>query len=193
MNNLLRRSATPALACLVSHNTYERYTKQQKQNQSSAIAANRYGTQTTSCSVAQCEAMTKKPVESLIVAKDVPLSNDIGVNSDDNSTSKQSYQQEKNEIPGKEEKDEQEPFFHDLFPLRQLSKTIVDYPLWDENWDGRDTKVDKETYRFIRKNGVTRHIILIRHGQYDETHKVICLDMVFFAWRYTNNHNDLTH
>lgn len=80
-----------------------------------------------------------------------------------------------------------------MFPLRQLSKTIVEYPLWDENWDGRDTKVDKETYRFIRKNGVTRHIILIRHGQYDETHKVICLDMVFFAWRYTNNHNDLTH
>jgi hypothetical protein len=26
--------------------------------------------------------------------------------------------------------------------------------------------------RYIRKNGVTRHIIMIRHGQYDETHKV---------------------
>jgi len=26
--------------------------------------------------------------------------------------------------------------------------------------------------RYIRKNGVTRHIMMIRHGQYDETHKV---------------------
>ena len=26
--------------------------------------------------------------------------------------------------------------------------------------------------RYIRKKGVTRHIILIRHGQYDETFKV---------------------
>jgi len=26
--------------------------------------------------------------------------------------------------------------------------------------------------REIRKHGVTRHIICIRHGQYDETHKV---------------------
>ena len=29
----------------------------------------------------------------------------------------------------------------------------------------------RQRERYIRKNGVTRHIILIRHGQYDETHK----------------------
>lgn len=31
---------------------------------------------------------------------------------------------------------------------------------------------DAQRERYIRKKGVTRHIILIRHGQYDETYKV---------------------
>eukprot|EP00957_Ditylum_brightwellii_P093639 7130628-Ditylum_brightwellii.AAC.1 len=67
--------------------------------------------------------------------------------------------------------------FHGLFPMRQLWKPRMPYPLWDYDWDGRKPKVgedgeeDRERERFVRKNGVTRHIILIRHGQYDETHK----------------------
>ena len=67
--------------------------------------------------------------------------------------------------------------FHGLFPKRQLWRPKVEYPLWDDNWDGRelpstgDTMVDRERMRRIRKTGVTRHIILIRHGQYDETHR----------------------
>lgn len=48
----------------------------------------------------------------------------------------------------------------------------------DVHWDGKhppstgDDIVDKRKIREIRKHGVTRHIICIRHGQYDETHKV---------------------
>jgi hypothetical protein len=47
----------------------------------------------------------------------------------------------------------------------------------DLNWDGRHPPVtehkeeDRRKLREIRKHGITRHIILIRHGQYDESHK----------------------
>lgn len=66
----------------------------------------------------------------------------------------------------------------------------LEYPLWDYDWDGRHpppididqdqassvsstfknftTEVQRD--RHIRKHGITRHIILIRHGQYDETY-----------------------
>lgn len=73
--------------------------------------------------------------------------------------------------------DEKEEMYHGMFPLRQLYKPTVEYPLWDQNWDGKkpassgDKNKDYERMRYIRENGVTRHIILIRHGQYDETHK----------------------
>ena len=80
--------------------------------------------------------------------------------------------------------------YHGLFPRRQLWRPTLEYPLWDYNWDGRKPPpiIKKESIenengaekqmtegqrdRYIRKNGVTRHIIMIRHGQYDETHKV---------------------
>jgi hypothetical protein len=69
--------------------------------------------------------------------------------------------------------------YHGLFPLRQLFVPAVEYPLWDNDWDGRqpeesgDSDENRRMHRKIRKHGVTRHIILIRHGQYDETYKVI--------------------
>ena len=79
--------------------------------------------------------------------------------------------------------------FHGLFPRRQLWRPAVEYPLWDYNWDGRQpppppiSRADggedgkmaeeaKQQERLVRKEGVTRHVILIRHGQYDETSKV---------------------
>lgn len=79
--------------------------------------------------------------------------------------------------------------FHGLFPRRQLWRPALEYPLWDYNWDGRqpppigrvdgdeggtNSKLMTEAQRdrLIRKEGVTRHIILVRHGQYDETFKV---------------------
>lgn len=61
--------------------------------------------------------------------------------------------------------------FHNLFPKRQLWQPKVEYPLWDKNWDGRlpaptgDEENDRKQLRELRKNGVTRHIILVRHGQ----------------------------
>lgn len=67
--------------------------------------------------------------------------------------------------------------FHRLFPKRQLWQPKVEYPLWDSNWDdlqpkptGNDEE-DRQRMRTLRKEGVTRHIILIRHGQYDEREK----------------------
>lgn len=78
-----------------------------------------------------------------------------------------------------------EELFQNLFPLRQLWSPKVAYPLWDDDWDGRklevmdatdDAEKDKERMkkrlRYIRKKGVTRHVILIRHGQYDESSKL---------------------
>jgi serine/threonine-protein phosphatase PGAM5 len=76
---------------------------------------------------------------------------------------------------GKAERNEE--LYYDMFPLRQLYKPKVEYPLWDSDWDNRkpastgDKKQDYERMKYIRKNGITRHIILIRHGQYDETYK----------------------
>lgn len=67
--------------------------------------------------------------------------------------------------------------FHRLFPKRQLWQPRVEYPLWDNNWDGLhppstgDDEADRHRMRVVRKEGVTRHIILIRHGQYDEREK----------------------
>jgi serine/threonine-protein phosphatase PGAM5 len=65
--------------------------------------------------------------------------------------------------------------FHNLFPKRQLWQPKMEYPLWDKNWDDRvpastgDAEKDHLQMRQLRKNGVTRHIILVRHGQYIET------------------------
>ena len=82
--------------------------------------------------------------------------------------------------------EEEDGLFHGLFPRRQLWRPHLEYPLWHADWDGRQPipvmSVDKDESarltaqrdRQIRKDGVTKHIILIRHGQYDETHKVCC-------------------
>ncbi len=81
--------------------------------------------------------------------------------------------------------------YHGLFPRRQLWRPSREYPLWEDNWDGRQpppiTSLAEEgaengmstaqRERYIRKNGVTRHIILIRHGQYDESFKVRVLQL----------------
>lgn len=66
-----------------------------------------------------------------------------------------------------------ESLYYGLFPQRQVFQPDLPYPLWNYDWDGR---LDHHHYhtsstRQVRKHGVTRHIILIRHGQYDETHR----------------------
>lgn len=61
--------------------------------------------------------------------------------------------------------------YHGLFPTRQLFHPTMEYPLWNYDWDGRrpapsgDAAADKKRDRHIRKTGVTRHIILVRHGK----------------------------
>jgi len=68
--------------------------------------------------------------------------------------------------------------FHNLFPKRQLWQPKVEYPLWDADWDGLDPAStgnkdeDRRRKRQLRKEGVTRHVILIRHGQYTEQEKL---------------------
>lgn len=75
------------------------------------------------------------------------------------------------------DKKPKEEYFQGLFPLRQLQTPKVPYPQWDSAWDGKqaestgDKAADRERQRYLRKHGVTRHIVLIRHGQYDETYK----------------------
>lgn len=67
--------------------------------------------------------------------------------------------------------------YHGMFPLRQKWQPRYEYPLWDNDWDGRtfpstgDEDRDHRTMRQIRKSGVTRHIILVRHGQYYDSEK----------------------
>jgi hypothetical protein len=64
--------------------------------------------------------------------------------------------------------------FYGLFPKRQLWQPALPWPLWNRNWDGREPSEhsDPAKSRWMRKHGTTRHIILVRHGQYDESHKV---------------------
>lgn len=71
--------------------------------------------------------------------------------------------------------------FQGLFPKRQLWQSrMPHHALWDKNWDqemetrssGKEEvnvidAMNRE--RELRRRGVTRHIILIRHGQYDES------------------------
>lgn len=111
--------------------------------------------------------------QNLIQSRAPPLDVEIKVTDGPSSTN--------NEMKVKDPKvtviNDGEEMFHDLFPMRQLWSPKVKYPLWDKNWDGRalestgSEETDRERQRKVRKDGVTRHIILVRHGQYDETHK----------------------
>ena len=42
--------------------------------------------------------------------------------------------------------------------------------------------------RQIRKEGVTRHILLIRHGQYEETHKVCGEKIYSYIYKQSHTH-----
>lgn len=53
---------------------------------------------------------------------------------------------------------------------RQVYKPRLPYPAWNKNWDGRhySTASDYETTPRPANAGKTRHILLIRHGQYEQ-------------------------
>jgi serine/threonine-protein phosphatase PGAM5 len=61
---------------------------------------------------------------------------------------------------------------------RQIRTPQIPYPAWDYNWDDKMTSISSpesvstaQGLRESKAQGKTRHIILVRHGQYDETHK----------------------
>jgi len=60
--------------------------------------------------------------------------------------------------------------YHHLFPKRQLFVPRCEYPLWDHDWERCGQQ--RREFRQIKDNGcqrhVTRHIFLVRHGQYRE-------------------------
>jgi len=62
--------------------------------------------------------------------------------------------------------------YHNLFPKCQLFKPKYEYPLWDKDWDmhGRTRSNMKKSVSGKTKQvkQVTRHIFLVRHGQYRE-------------------------
>ena len=66
-----------------------------------------------------------------------------------------------------------EEWYHGMFPTRQLWRPKFEYPLWDPDWDHKhNDDLSSEEKRNLRVKGVTRHIILVRHGQYDESYRV---------------------
>ena len=159
MNNLFRRSVAPVVTCLL-HQTFTK--------------------QTTRCddnpNVQKLNVVVKD--ESLQAKEGAKISH-VVVEEEKKKLEDEGKESKKGKVENvNEEEKEEEPLFHNLFPLRQLWRPKLEYPLWDENWDGRkiattgDDKKDREMKRYVRKNGITRHIILIRHGQYDETSKV---------------------
>ncbi|GAX20193.1 serine/threonine-protein phosphatase PGAM5 [Fistulifera solaris] len=65
-----------------------------------------------------------------------------------------------------------EEWYHGMFPKRQLWRPKLEYPLWDPDWDHKhNDDLSSEEKRNLRVRGVTRHIILVRHGQYDESYR----------------------
>lgn len=98
----------------------------------------------------------------------------------------------KNSDASKKDSREDE-LFHGQCLKRQMHIPTVPYPLWDYNWDGRmtsdtslegfrsgranasSTKQKNSDGRYKGNNGnskkKSRHILLVRHGQYDERRK----------------------
>jgi hypothetical protein len=75
---------------------------------------------------------------------------------------------------GTSSKGQKEDWFQGQCLKRQLFQPKIPYPLWDYDWDGRmvpETTLEAQS-KGVKARGKTRHVILIRHGQYDETHKV---------------------
>lgn len=72
---------------------------------------------------------------------------------------------------GADTKDEE--LFENQCLKRQMYIPKVPYPAWDYNWDGNETpETSLEAAKQGRGQAVkgkTRHVILVRHGQYDES------------------------
>jgi serine/threonine-protein phosphatase PGAM5 len=65
-----------------------------------------------------------------------------------------------------------EDLFYDECWKRQVATPRFPYPAWDYNWDGRAARTQKDQDRLAEQTGSStiRHILLIRHGQYEQGH-----------------------
>ena len=160
--NVLRNSSMPSIYSW--HNN-------------SPFSLNRYNA-TTLCEAASKPAVAKTaPYKPSDPAEPIADASNNNNNNEDKTT-----KPKKGGMWGEEE----DGSFHGLFPRRQLWRPHLEYPLWHADWDGRQplpvesddkdesVRLTAQRDRQIRKNGVTKHIILIRHGQYDETCTVCC-------------------
>jgi hypothetical protein len=77
-------------------------------------------------------------------------------------------------------KEEENDYYREygrFHPQRQIHEPFLPYPAWDYNWDGQQTTFTSpsfimkppgdQAFDASKAHGTTRHIILIRHGQYD--------------------------
>lgn len=74
--------------------------------------------------------------------------------------------------------DDNTTMFYGQCLARQLHRPKIPYPAWDYDWDHRETELTSQEalsgqsqFAKSKSLGKTRHIILIRHGQYDERYK----------------------
>ena len=85
--------------------------------------------------------------------------------------------------------------YYDLFPKCQLFKPKYEYPLWDQNWDlyGRTRSSKRQMLKNGSQRKVTRHIFLVRHGQYREdlqhdgesvSMSLSCVDAIFCSFSF---------
>jgi serine/threonine-protein phosphatase PGAM5 len=65
-----------------------------------------------------------------------------------------------------------EELFYDECWKRQVATPRFPYPAWDYNWDGRAARTQKDQDGLAEQTGTStiRHILLIRHGQYEQGH-----------------------
>mmetsp|Transcript_17898 Transcript_17898/g.33775 ORF Transcript_17898/g.33775 Transcript_17898/m.33775 type:complete len:377 (+) Transcript_17898:153-1283(+) len=62
-------------------------------------------------------------------------------------------------------------YFHKLFPMRQLWKPAVEYPMWQDNWDGKQQQQQQQQQQEQSSAAMMRHYILIPHGEDDNPDK----------------------
>lgn len=74
--------------------------------------------------------------------------------------------------------DDDKTTFYGQCLLRQLYRPRLPYPAWDYDWDHRETSATSQQamssgkgFTESKRLAKTRHIILVRHGQYDERYK----------------------
>ena len=166
MNHLLRRSAGPAVACLFTNSIY------QKTTTAKCDVAN-----THSSNVQKIHLQPSKDDDDHHAKEKIPTSidtNKLKINNNEvlqqavvGTTNDQTQVAVEDTTTSTKKEEKNDPKFHNLFPLRQLWKPKVEYPLWDTNWDERkmesmgDEEKDRAMMRFVRKNGVTRYVYVV--------------------------------